>query len=311
MDQQDFITRFAPSPNGRLHLGHAYSACLAHDMAKQRDGQFILRIEDIDIGRSRDHFREAIFEDLNWLGLDWSTPVIQQSKRFGIYKAALTRLNDMGVIYPCWATRAEIRAHIDALPGGIKHWPRDPDGAPIYPKLYSDISEHERRDHMWEGRDYAWRLNIEKLQLMAEAINGGPLFFREVDLLNQNECETIKVDARAFGDVIIARKDIPTSYHLSVVIDDDAQNITQVIRGQDLKAATHIHRLLQSVLDLKVPHYHHHPLLYWSGGRRLSKTAGDIGFRSMLGDSAKAAQIRALLPPPIGHGAFDQKIEIK
>jgi len=305
MNQSSFITRFAPSPTGRLHLGHAYSACLAHQLASRHDGQFLLRIEDIDIGRSRTHFVDAIIDDLHWLGLSWQEPVIRQSQRFNIYKSALKRLDALGLIYPCWATRAEIRAHIEDLPGGMKNWPRDPDGAVIYPKLYTDISDHTRRELMWEGRDYAWRINIEKMHKLAEEKNGGPLFFHEIDFLQDAQSHTVKVDARQFGDVIIARKDIPTSYHLSVVIDDDLQNITHIVRGVDLKPAAHIHRLLQCILDLKRTKYCHHPLIQSIEGRRLSKTAGDEGFRSIGNNALKAEDVRALLPAPIGHGAFE------
>ena len=298
----EFITRFAPSPNGPLHMGHAYSACLASYFAQKFDGTFLLRIEDIDIGRSRAQFEAAIYDDLAWLGLAWPEPVLRQSTRFGLYKSALDQLRHMGLIYPCWATRSEIRHYIENSLVGWRNWPRDPDGAPVYPGLYRDISRHQYQELMWQGNDFAWRLDMEKLHRLAEDRQGGPILIQHLDPLSGLPAHTEEVNARKFGDVIIARKDIPTSYHLSVVIDDAAQNITHIIRGQDLSAATHIHRLLQITLELPAPNYLHHPLIRFEEGRRLSKSAGDAGFRASA--YASADDLIAALPPPLGRGDF-------
>lgn len=298
----DFITRFAPSPNGPLHIGHAYSACLAAHHAQTHDGVFLLRIEDIDIGRARRAYEEKIYDDLAWLGLAWPEPTLRQSLRFSVYQSALDRLREMQLVYPCWATRSEIRQAIDASPIGWENWPRDPDGAPVYPGLYRDISRQRQRDLMWQRHDFAWRLKIDRLQELAEHKNGGPLTITHLDPLSGAPDTTETVNARGFGDIIIARKDIPTSYHLSVVIDDAAQHVTHVIRGRDLRAATHIHRLLQMALDLPAPAYMHHPLIRLEEGRRLSKTAGDRGFRG--GVYASPEDLRKSLPPPIGNGDF-------
>lgn len=299
------VFRFAPSPNGRLHLGHAFSACLNQHLAEVSNGTLLLRIEDIDIGRSRKAFIQAIFDDLRWLGIDYAPNPIQQSQRFDIYQQSLNELRALGLIYPCWASRAEIRNHVMDQPGGIAAWPRDPDGALIYPKLYRDISDRQRKALMWENRDFAWRIDIDALHALAEEKNGGALTYVEVDALTPTEKTQERVDARLYGDVIIARKDIPTSYHLSVVVDDALQNVTHVVRGRDLRPATHIHRLLQIVLGLPAPIYTHHKLLRAPEGRRLSKTAGDTSFRALELAGYSGADIRQLMPPPIGQGDYD------
>lgn len=263
------ITRFAPSPNGRLHLGHAYSALMAQKLSGS--GRFILRIEDIDLGRRRQHFIDAIYEDLAWLGLSWPTPVMVQSDRFDIYQTALNKLRDMEVVYPCWASRADIRDYINSQPGGREAWPVDPDGAAIYPGLYKDISSTKRDAMMWEGRNYAWRLDSEKAAALARHKNGALRYFEA------SHQKSHEVNPSLYGDVVLARKDIPTSYHLSVVVDDAAQDISMVTRGMDLQGATHIHRILQILLEYPEPDYYHHDLVREADGRRLSKRAGDIG----------------------------------
>ncbi len=299
------VFRFAPSPNGRLHLGHAYSACLNQYLAAQAGGVLLLRIEDIDVGRSRPHFIQAIFDDLDWLGVSYARDSLRQSNRFAIYEQSLKRLREMSLVYPCWATRADIRNHIMDQPGGLTAWPRDPDGGYVYPNLYKQLSNWERHALMWENRDYAWRLNIDALQNLAEKKNGGPIFFTESEALSPMASTETRVDARPYGDIIIARKDIPTSYHLSVVLDDAHQKVTHVVRGQDLRAATHIHRLLQIALDLPAPVYTHHPLLRAVEGRRLSKTAGDSSFRALELAGVTAQDIRRHLPPPLGDGRYE------
>jgi glutamyl-Q tRNA(Asp) synthetase len=263
------ITRFAPSPNGKLHLGHAYSALMAQKLSGS--GRFILRIEDIDLGRRRQHFIDAIYEDLAWLGLSWPIPVMVQSDRFDIYQTALNKLRDMEVIYPCWASRADIRDYINSQPGGREAWPVDPDGAAIYPGLYKDISPTKRDAMMWEGGNYAWRLDSEKAAGLARHKNGALKYFEA------SQQKSHKVTPSLYGDLVLARKDIPTSYHLSVVVDDAAQDISMVTRGMDLQGATHIHRILQILLEYPEPDYYHHDLVREADGRRLSKRAGDIG----------------------------------
>ena len=263
------ITRFAPSPNGRLHLGHAYSALMAQKLSGS--GRFILRIEDIDLGRRRQHFIDAIYEDLAWLGLSWPIPVMVQSDRFDIYQTALNKLRDMEVVYPCWASRADIRDYINSQPGGREAWPVDPDGAAIYPGLYKDISPTKRDSMMWEGGNYAWRLDNEKAAGLARHKNGALKYFEA------SQQKSHEVTPSLYGDVVLARKDIPTSYHLSVVVDDAAQDISMVTRGMDLQGATHIHRILQILLEYPEPDYYHHDLVREADGRRLSKRAGDIG----------------------------------
>ena len=284
-----FVTRFAPSPNGWLHLGHAYSALIGARAARAAGGQFLLRIEDIDVGRARPHFVEGIYQDLEWLGLSWPEPVMVQSTRFEIYQAALDALRAQGLVYPCWATRREILAAIQDK----KDWPRDPDGAPLYPGLYRDLPDSRRKKLMWEGTPYCWRLNMEKALAHVEA----PLRYCE---RGTGTAEIMPLDAAAYGDVVLARKDVPTSYHLAVVVDDAAQNISQVTRGRDLQSATAIHVLLQKLLGLPQPDYLHHGLVRDTSGRRLSKQAGDSGFRDLRQAGMGLDEVLALLPPPFG-----------
>ena len=292
----DVKTRFAPSPNGWLHLGHAYSALTGARLAAQADGQFIVRLEDIDVGRARPHFVEGIYQDLDWLGLSWPEPVMVQSERFEIYQAALNELRARELVYPCWATRREISAAIAQQSENGDAWPRDPDGAPVYPGLYRDLPDSQRRARMWEGGSYAWRLDMQKaLTLVDENLS--------ITETGSGTAETIMLDAAAYGDVVLARKDVPTSYHLAVVVDDAAQAITHVTRGQDLAAATAIHVLLQKLLGLPTPIYHHHALVRDTSGRRLSKQAGDSGFRELRQQGMSVDELMTLLPPPFGAAA--------
>ncbi len=252
------VTRFAPSPTGRLHLGHAYSAVKAHDLARADGGAFLLRIEDIDPGRARAEHVDGILEDLDWLGLQYDDEIIYQSERLEPYQAALDRLKEEGLVYPCFCTRSEVMAEIAASSAA----PHGPDG-PIYPGTCRDLSAPERASRMAD-RPAAWRLDTG---LAMEKT--GPLVWREggLDVLAQ---------PAAFGDVVVARKDAPASYHLAVTVDDAAQSVTDVVRGRDLQPATHVHRLLQSLLDLRSPNYHHHGLLVGPDGRRLAKRHGSI-----------------------------------
>ncbi len=292
--KQKFITRFAPSPNGWLHLGHAYSALIGQACAQAHDGEFLLRIEDIDVGRARPHFVDGIEQDLSWLGITWPTPVMHQSSRFEIYAQALAQLQDRQLVYPCWASRREINQAIQASPTGSAAWPRDPDGALVYPGLYRDISEDQRQELMWRGGSYAWRLNMQRAYDLAMQKTPEGIAYTE---MSSGQPQRHIVDPRHYGDVIVARKEVPTSYHIAVVIDDAAQQVTQVTRGQDLQPATAIHRLLQILLDLPEPDYFHHQLIRDLSGRRLSKQAGDLGFRDLRQQGMSQQQLLSLLPP--------------
>lgn len=250
------VTRFAPSPTGRLHLGHAFSALLAYDFARSRDGAFLLRIEDIDPGRSRAEHVDAIIEDLAWLGLEWDGEILFQSERLGLYREALERLREAGLAYPCFCTRSAIAAEIAASAAA----PHGPDG-PLYPGTCRALppKECERKMAM---EPHAWRLDVARA-----AAGAGPLYWRDGDT-------EVQAEPQAFGDVVLARKDSPVSYHLAVTVDDDAQGVTDVVRGRDLYAATDVHRLLQALLGLPTPIYHHHPLLLGPDGQRLAKRHG-------------------------------------
>ncbi len=262
------VTRFAPSPTGRLHLGHAFSAMLAHDFARERGGRFLLRIEDIDPGRCREDFVAAIEDDLRWLGLAWDGPVRRQSEHLADYAAALDRLEGMGLVYPCFCTRKDI-AESAAAPHG-------PDGL-VYPGTCRSLADPDL------SRLHAWRLDTA-----GAFARTGPLDWR-------NEGAVVHADPLPFGDVVLARKDAPTSYHLAVAVDDALQGVTDVVRGQDLFAATHIHRLLQALLGLPTPAYHHHRLLTGADGKRLAKRSGGPTLRDLRDAQADPARILARL----------------
>jgi glutamyl-Q tRNA(Asp) synthetase len=247
------VTRFAPSPTGRLHLGHAYSALLAHDFARARGGAFLLRIEDIDPGRSRAEHVDAIISDLIWLGLEWDGEIVYQSERLALYAEALDRLKAMGLLYPCFCTRADIAASASAPHGGAAGEP----AGPLYPGTCGGLRQPDL------SRPHAWRLDMAK----AVARVGSGLAWTDPGAETRPAPE-------AFGDVVLARKDAPASYHLAVTIDDAAQGVTDIVRGRDLFASTHVHRLLQALLDLPTPAYHHHDLLTGADGRRLAKRRG-------------------------------------
>lgn len=252
------VTRFAPSPTGRLHLGHAYSALLNARFTEQHGGRFLLRIEDIDGTRCRPELIEGIFKDLDWLGLSWETPVRRQSEHMVDYSAALDRLSAMGLLYPCFCTRKDIAAEV-ARSGAAPH---GPDG-PLYPGLCKHLPEDERQARIRSGAAYALRLHTDRALTQT-----GPLVWHDA------ETGEVQADPLGLGDVVLARKETPTSYHLAVTVDDALQGITHIIRGQDLFHATHIHRLLQALLGLPTPAYHHHRLLKDETGQRLAKRAG-------------------------------------
>ena len=257
-----FATRFAPSPTGFLHLGHGFSALIAQRAAKAADGQFILRIEDIDQTRCKPEFEAAIFEDLRWLGIEWETPLRRQSDHFGDYERALEKLREKEVVYRCFKTRKEILDDIARAPHLSPNGPEGPQyiGAPL--------PAYGERSLLAEGAPFAWRLSISAARkFIGSAFDD--LFFTEETL----DGETRRIDAtpEIFGDVVVARKDSGTSYHLASVCDDALQGITHVIRGEDLYHAAHLHRLLQELLGLPAPIYRHHRLITDANGKRLAK----------------------------------------
>lgn len=272
------VTRFAPSPTGLLHLGSAYSALFAERAARAAGGRFLLRIEDIDRTRCRPEFAAAIDEDLAWLGLRWERPVRVQSEHFADYRAALARLEDMALVYPCFCTRSEIMAEIAAA-GGAPHGAE----GPLYPGTCRRLSPEERAARLARGDDHAVRLDS------AEAI-------ARVGSLHWHDRARGAQAARPelLGDAVLARKDAPTSYHLAVTVDDDLQGVTLVTRGEDLFAATHLHRLLQALLGLAVPEYHHHALLTGADGRRFAKRDRALTLRALREAGRSAAEVRAL-----------------
>ena len=258
------VTRFAPSPTGYLHLGHVASALAGWRAAREAGGHFLLRLEDIDHTRCRPHFAQAIVEDLAWLGLDWDGPVRRQSEHFADYQAALDRLEAAGLLYPCFCTRRDIRAEI-ARAGGA---PQGGQGAP-YPGTCRRLAAAERAERRGAAPDYALRLDTA-----AALARTGPLHWTE-------NGRPVAAGAAALGDVVLARRELPTSYHLAVTVDDALQGVTLVTRGADLFAATHIHRLLQALLNLPTPDYRHHALLTDAAGRRLAKRDGAPTIRAM------------------------------
>lgn len=306
------VTRFAPSPTGKLHLGHAYSAIQAHDRARAAGGRFLLRIEDIDGARSRAEHVAGIEADLRWLGLEWDGPVVFQSARLELYAAALERLRGMGLLYPCFCTRAEIAASLSA--------PHQADA--VYPRTCRGLEEAERTARIAARKRYAWRLDMAKAfaRVRHPGLEPGPIAPRvqragaraapwapaqgrgDGRLLWHDEIAgDVIADPLSAGDVVLARKDAPASYHLAVTVDDAAQGITHVVRGVDLFGATHVHRLLQALLDLPTPIYRHHALLTGADGQRLAKRNGAPTLESVRlrgGDGlALADQLRSGVLP--------------
>jgi glutamyl-Q tRNA(Asp) synthetase len=279
--------RFAPSPNGFLHLGHAYSALLNHDLARACGGRFLLRIEDIDATRCRPEYEAAIYEDLAWLGLTWERPVRRQSEDFAAYRAALDRLDAYGLVYASFESRAEV-ARLVAEREAEGPWPRDPDGAPLYPGSAHALPAKERTRRMAAGEPYALRLDVA-----AAVARAGRLTWDEQDA--DGRLTTVVADPAAWGDVVLARKETPTSYHVSVVVDDAAQGITDVVRGRDLFAATAVHRLLQVLLGVPSPVYRHHLLILDADGRKLSKSTQATGLRELRSRGVTPAEIRRMV----------------
>jgi glutamyl-Q tRNA(Asp) synthetase len=291
------VFRFAPSPNGYLHLGHAFSALLNFDAARQSGGRFLLRIEDIDTARCRPEFETAVYEDLSWLGIAWEQPVRRQSENLSDYRDALDALSKQGLIYPAFESRAEMARLVAEREAG-NEWPRDPDGAPLYPGTAKLLSPDQRRQLTQAGAPYALRLDMAEACLrtgklgwveLGECIDG------ETGQHTRQHASDVTARPEQWGDVILARKDTPTSYHLSVVIDDALQGVTDVVRGLDLFWSTSVHRVLQHLLGLPQPLYRHHRLIRDDDGRKLSKSSAATGLRELRAAGASPADIRRLL----------------
>jgi glutamyl-Q tRNA(Asp) synthetase len=280
------VFRFAPSPNGFLHLGHARSALLNFESARRSGGRFLLRIEDIDTTRCRPEFEAAIYEDLAWLGIAWETPVRRQSEHLADYRAALDRLSALGLLYPGFESRAGI-ARLVAEREADGPWPRDPDGAPLYPGTARSLSINERERLLRSGDPYALRLDMTAAMRLA-----GDLTWTERGSGPDGETGEIVAQPGVWGDVILARKETPTSYHLSVVIDDALQGVTEVVRGHDLFWSTGVHRLLQKILDLPEPVYRHHDLICDDAGAKLSKSSKATGLRELRAAGVTPEEIR-------------------
>jgi glutamyl-Q tRNA(Asp) synthetase len=279
------VFRFAPSSNGYLHLGHAYSAWLNFDMARVAGGRFLLRIEDIDIERCQSEFEQAIYEDLGWLGLAWETPVRRQIEHFSDYASALAKLSAQGLTYPCFCSRGEI---MHAVAGRIG-WPRDPDGSPLYPGTCKNLTRDEKQRRIAAGRRAALRIDMEA----AIAKAGRGLAWLEMGPSAQTR--EVAAEPSLWGDTTLARKDIPASYHIAVVVDDALQGVTDVVRGEDLFLATSLHRLLQVLLDLPAPFYRHHALLRDASGQKLSKSSRAKSLRALRQEGLSPAAVQERL----------------
>jgi glutamyl-Q tRNA(Asp) synthetase len=286
------VFRIAPSPNGYLHLGHAFSALLNFDLARQTGGRLLLRIEDIDLARCKPEFEAAIYQDLAVLGIAWEQPVRRQSEHLADYREAVEKLASQGLIYPSFETRAEI-ARLLAQREASGGWPRDPDGAPLYPGTAKWLSSEQRARLLESGAPYALRLDMA-----AACARAGNLGWRERGEGPDGEAGAVPARPEAWGDVILARKETPTSYHLSVVVDDALQGVTEVVRGQDLFWSTSVHRLLQQLLGLQQPAYRHHRLILDAAGRKLSKSSAATGLRELRAAGATPSDIRRMVCLP-------------
>jgi glutamyl-Q tRNA(Asp) synthetase len=284
------VFRFAPSPNGRLHLGHAYSALLNAELAARSGGRLLLRIEDIDPTRCRPEFEAGIYEDLAWLGLNWEEPVRRQSEHFDEYRAGLERLKARALVYPCFCSRKDIAAAVAARATATgEPWPRDPDASPLYPGTCRPLAQAQVAQRIATGEPHAWRLDMAQ----ALAAAPGPLAYTRFGLEGREE----RVAARPerWGDAVVARKEVPTSYHLAVVLDDALQGVTHVVRGQDIEAATDLHVVLQTLLGLPSPRYHHHPLIRNEAGGKLSKSLLSESLAELRARGVAAAEVRRRL----------------
>ncbi|MER9251873.1 tRNA glutamyl-Q(34) synthetase GluQRS [Mesorhizobium sp. M0598] len=283
--------RFAPSPNGELHLGHAYSALLNQKLAKAAGGRLLLRIEDIDTTRCTPEFEAGIFRDLKWLGLGWEEPVRRQSEHFAEYRAMLERLIKEELVYPAFMSRSEIRAFIADSEKRGRDWPRDPDGVPLYPAADKALTPSERKRRGAENVPFAWRLDVDA----AIARAGKDLSWAEYTNETLSATRRVEAHPQDWGDVVVARREIPTSYHLAVTMDDALQGVSHVVRGQDLYSATSVQRLLQQLLGLPQPAYFHHRLILGPDGRKLSKSLGHTGLAAQRKAGASPADLKWLV----------------
>ena len=282
------VVRFAPSPNGHLHLGHAYSALMNQLIARETAGRLLMRMEDIDTTRCRPEFEAAICEDLAWLGFDWEKPVRRQSEHLSDYTSALESLEQRGLVYPCFCSRGDIMAVVAPRPS----WPTDPDGTPLYAGTCKHLSRRERDRRLAAGEKASYRLDMDR----ALRVGGYGLTWNEYREGSQPVEE--QASPNVWGDAVLARKDIATSYHIAVVIDDAAQGVTDVVRGEDLFMATSLHRMLQDLLDLPVPSYHHHVLLRDGAGQKLSKSLRAKSLRAFRQEGYSADEVRARIGLP-------------
>ncbi len=285
------IFRFAPSPNGQLHLGHAYSALLNFDLARRAGGQLLLRIEDIDTTRCTPLLEEQMLDDLHWLGIEWEGAPRRQSEHFAEYQKALDQLAEQNLLYPAFMSRGEIKRYIADNSDANKPWPKDPDGAPLYPDIDRGRDKQHRLQLIASGKPYALRLDMKA----ALKTVGNALEFEELGGGPHGETGKVACDPLLWGDVILGRNELPTSYHLSVVLDDALQNITHIVRGRDLFFATFVHRLLQELLGLRAPIYHHHDLILSDDGRKLSKSADDTSLRTLRRSGRTPDDIRHMV----------------
>jgi glutamyl-Q tRNA(Asp) synthetase len=272
------ITRFAPSPTGYLHLGHLYAAIFARDLAAKNGGRFLLRFEDIDTTRVREHFYQATEEDLHYAGIQWDSEPLRQTDRFPQYAEALEQLKQLGVVYPCFCTRKDIERELKNLTRA----PHGPDGL-LYPGTCKHLTEEQVQQNLAEGKVPAWRLDAGKAKELT-----GELTFSD------SKRGTISVNHHLLGDLVLARKDIGTSYHIAVVVDDALQNITDVTRGKDLLESTHLHRILQTLLELPEPRYHHHDLVCDENGERLAKRNAALSIRELKEKGLTAKELEYL-----------------
>ena len=276
------IARFAPSPTGPLHLGHAYAAVFAYELAMEKGGRFLLRFEDIDVTRVRDQYYLDIERDLVWLGIHWDGTPIRQKDRLPAYTDSLQKLKSLHVVYPCFCTRREIQQELKSM----IHAPHGPEGEATYPGTCRDLTPTERAERIGQGQAHCWRLDARRAIELT-----GPLVFE--DQIKGR----LDVDPLLLGDVVLARKDIATSYHLAVVTDDHFQGVTDVTRGEDLLSSTHVHRILQSLLGLAVPVYHHHRLIVDEAGKRLAKRDDAVSLATLRDQGKKREDILAMLCP--------------
>jgi glutamyl-Q tRNA(Asp) synthetase len=288
------VFRFAPSPNGRLHLGHAYSALLNWDFAQRWGGRFLLRLEDIDTVRCRPELAAAVEEDLTWLGLTWEKPVRRQSLHLAEYGAVVAGLKSRGLVYPCFCSRRDIADTVARCAKVGDLHPRDPDGAPLYPGTCRSLPPETAQTRIRSAEPHAWRLD------MARAVDSCPGPHAFVRFARDGSSETVDAAPARWGDAVLVRKDIPTSYHLSVVVDDALQEITHVVRGTDLEAATGLHVLLQALLGFASPRYHHHGLVLDRSGDKLSKTRRSQSLAELREQGVTADRVRR----DLGFGPF-------